>query len=599
MLKSWRFRIFHLQKKILREKKIEDNWGRNKKMTKKQKVVFVVVAVVIVLGIILSYVCYHFIYGTRITSREGEAYHKLEGKGVYSPLAVFPSADMDTVSQDFYYQTRDEIFAATCQIYLENQYTREQYEAETERLRNLKFSYQDQTNMLYQDEENYCSVAYVAMANWIDRYEYAITLDDSNTIIYVYLQNMDAKDIHMQSDYLPKYFQDNNAGKHQDTDPMTSDYRSFYAFRIGDHYIDCMDLADQIEIADTEPETQAEAVAQEVETPESQTIVSDTSEEKDTSSMLINSETEISADLDGDGKDDKVRVENYGDIDDLAKDGTRLIANVNGADVAIKDYETYVYGSTITTGDLSGDGKADVLWDRYIFGSNYGAVTISILHLEDTGWVEYPNNFIYNPNIDLEQPDGFGGQEMYIGATLFEKDGKTMVRFISLLEDNINGDTMKCTEVSYRKDGWYIEDVRLIDNYYRDGKGDELLAPQYDTLRITGEVAGNEDRKIVYEIAKEFSEAYFQGDSETIKKYLVEDYSGTLDTYTDSRESKGTETVSINEIKGLADVGDETGVTYTVQAEFLPAGEDSLFYLFMDFEKQEGGWRIRTYGLEK
>ena len=572
-------------------------------MTKKQKVVFAVVAAVVaavlVPGIILSYVCYHFIYGTRITSREGEAYHKLEGKGVYSPLAVFPSADMDTVSQDFYYQTRDEIFAATCQIYLENQYTREQYEAETERLRNLKFSYQDQTNMLYQDEENYCSVAYVAMANWIDRYEYAITLDDSNTIIYVYLQNMDAKDIHMQSDYLPKYFQDNNAGKHQDTDPMTSDYRSFYAFRIGDHYIDCMDLADQIEIADTEPETQAEAVAQEVETPESQTIVSDTSEEKDTSSMLINSETEISADLDGDGKDDKVRIENYGDIDDLAKDGTRLIANVNGADVAIKDYETYVYGSTITTGDLSGDGKADVLWDRYIFGSNYGAVTISILHLEDTGWVEYPNNFIYNPNIDLEQPDGFGGQEMYIGATLFEKDGKTMVRFISLLEDNINGDTMKCTEVSYRKDGWYIEDVRLIDNYYRDGKGDELLAPQYDTLRITGEVAGNEDRKIVYEIAKEFSEAYFQGDSETIKKYLVEDYSGTLDTYTDSRESKGTETVSINEIKGLADVGDETGVTYTVQAEFLPAGEDSLFYLFMDFEKQEGGWRIRTYGLEK
>ena len=100
-------------------------------MTKKQKVVFAVVAAVVaavlVPGIILSYVCYHFIYGTRITSREGEAYHKLEGKGVYSPLAVFPSADMDTVSQDFYYQTRDEIFAATCQIYLENQYTREQY----------------------------------------------------------------------------------------------------------------------------------------------------------------------------------------------------------------------------------------------------------------------------------------------------------------------------------------------------------------------------------------------------------------------------------------------------------------------------------------
>lgn len=83
----------------------------------------------------------------------GRSIPQIRGTGVYSPLAVFPSADMDTVSQDFYYQTRDEIFAATCQIYLENQYTREQYEAETERLRNLEFSYQDQTNMLYQDEK--------------------------------------------------------------------------------------------------------------------------------------------------------------------------------------------------------------------------------------------------------------------------------------------------------------------------------------------------------------------------------------------------------------------------------------------------------------
>ena len=42
--------------------------------------------------------------------------------------------------------------------------------------------------------------------------------------------------------------------------------------------------------------------------------------------------------------------------------------------------------------------------------------------------VEYPYNFIHNPNIDLEQPDKFGDVEYwwdiesYIGATLFEKD---------------------------------------------------------------------------------------------------------------------------------------------------------------------------------
>lgn len=199
------------------------------------------------------------------------------------------------------------------------------------------------------------------------------------------------------------------------------------------------------------------------------------------STIPIESGTEISVDLDGDGKEDKVRVEDNGDSDDLAKDGTRLIANVNGVDTAIKDYEGYVYSSRITTGDLSGDGKADVLLKRYIFGSNYGATEIYILHLEDSGWVEYPYNFIHNPNIDLEQPDKFGDVEYwwdiesYIGATLFEKDGKTMVRFISLQYEVDDENTVKCTEVSYRKDGWYIEDIRLIDNYY--DKREELLAP--------------------------------------------------------------------------------------------------------------------------
>ena len=324
----------------------------------------------------------------------------------------------------------------------------------------------------------------------------------------------------MQSDYLPKYFQDNNAGKHQDTDPMTSDYRSFYAFRIGDHYIDCMDLADQIEIADTEPETQAEAVAQEVETPESQTIASDTSEEKDTSSMLINSETEISADLDGDGKEDIVRVVDNGDIVDLAKDGTRLIANVNGVDTAIKDYEGYVYGSRITTGDLSGDGKADVLLERYIFGSNYGAVEIYILHLEDSGWVEYPYNFIHNPNIDLEQPDTFD-DEVYLGVTLFEKDGKVMVRFISFQDNDKSQNTVKCTEASYCEDGWYIEDIKMIPDFFSGDKYERLLAPLYETENVNEEEMIEQNSEKADDKIQEFSmdeiEELFFGEWEVTK----------------------------------------------------------------------------------
>ena len=64
-----------------------------------------------------------------------------------------------------------------------------------------------------------------------------------------------------------------------------------YIFGVRNQHRDGVPQADQIKITDTEPQTQAEDVAQEVEASESQTIASDTSEEKDTSSMLINSET--------------------------------------------------------------------------------------------------------------------------------------------------------------------------------------------------------------------------------------------------------------------------------------------------------------------
>ena len=222
------------------------------------------------------------------------------------------------------------------------------------------------------------------------------------------------------------------------------------------------------------------------------------------STIPIESGTEISVDLDGDGKEDKVRVEDNGDSDDLAKDGTRLIANVNGVDTAIKDYEGYVYSSRITTGDLSGDGKADVLLKRYIFGSNYGATEIYILHLEDSGWVEYPYNFIHNPNIDLEQPDTFD-DEVYLGATLFEKDGKTMVRFISFRDNDKSQNTVKCTEASYREDGWYIEDVKMISDFFSGDEYEKLLAPLYETENVNEEETTEQNSEKANGGVEEFS----------------------------------------------------------------------------------------------
>lgn len=205
-------------------------------------VIFCVVLGVLVLGTLFG--VHQLICGKSTIIQGSGTYRKLDDKGIYSPLAVFPSSDIDTVSQDFFYQLNDEIFAATCQIYLENRYTEKQFEAEIERLRNLELSYQSQTNCLYVDELNYCNTAYVALANWTDRFEYAIVFENCKTIIYVYLQNMDEKDIYMNKLFLPTYFQDNNVGGYTD-EFMDEIHRSFYAFQIGNKYIDCMDLVKQ------------------------------------------------------------------------------------------------------------------------------------------------------------------------------------------------------------------------------------------------------------------------------------------------------------------------------------------------------------------
>ena len=117
----------------------------------------------------------------------------------------------------------------------------DEFSKEIERLAAEQLSYAGQTNQLYFDKDNFSSEAYVALADWSDRYEYAIIMEDASTILYVYLENMTRDDLHMDETYLPAYFQDNNQSESTE-ESMTAEHRSFYAFKIGSQYVDCMDL---------------------------------------------------------------------------------------------------------------------------------------------------------------------------------------------------------------------------------------------------------------------------------------------------------------------------------------------------------------------
>lgn len=117
----------------------------------------------------------------------------------------------------------------------------DEFTKEMERLAAEQLSYVGQTNQLYFDKDNFSSEAYVALADWSDKYEYAIIMEDTSTILYVYLENITRDDLHMEETYLPAYFQDNNQSESTE-ESMTAEHRSFYAFKIGSQYVDCMDL---------------------------------------------------------------------------------------------------------------------------------------------------------------------------------------------------------------------------------------------------------------------------------------------------------------------------------------------------------------------
>lgn len=129
---------------------------------------------------------------------------------------------------------------------------------------------------------------------------------------------------------------------------------------------------------------------------------------------------------------------------------------------------------------MSGNGKADIVVMRYSTGSTYNGCSVSVLHmgkneLGEDDFEEYSSVFIHNPEFGSEQPVGFGEEDGFscIGASIIEKKEKTMLRLISCV-DPLN-DIVQCVDCSYRDDGWYIEDIQTVNDYWGNDKESELL----------------------------------------------------------------------------------------------------------------------------
>ena len=150
---------------------------------------------------------------------------------------------------------------------------------------------------------------------------------------------------------------------------------------------------------------------------------------------------------------------------------------------------------TERTVNLAGNGAADIVLVKLAWMSNHGTGDVTVLHVEadETGkpeLVEYPGNFIQNPDL---KPEWIGGWEDYpypedisifaeepitldddcYGAAIIEKDGKTMLCVVRMADAQT--DSGMCIDCSYTPEGWYIEDIQMIYDYYGGDWGEKLL----------------------------------------------------------------------------------------------------------------------------
>lgn len=188
----------------------------------------------------------------------------------------------------------------------------------------------------------------------------------------------------------------------------------------------------------------------------------------------IDSGFEIKTDIDGDGENERVYVrDNTSGTHAFTQLSTELDSKDKNA--IFTDFEGY-WSSYIVSGDLSGNGIADIVLVRISTGSTYGGGVVSVLHLENDKWMQYPTDFIKNPKIGIEQPENFKEENFNVsclGATIMEDAERVELRLI--LNEDIMNDTVKCVDCIYQDDGWYIENIEIISDYYGEEKEKDLL----------------------------------------------------------------------------------------------------------------------------
>lgn len=141
-----------------------------------------------------------------------EEYRKFDEYYGISKLYLFPSAsikeDENVQINQYIYDCQGSKAYQTCQIYLECQYSKEAFEAEKNRLLNIKDRETGKSAVF--TEEDFFDLGVYAMNNSDGCYEYALFFEEELKMVYVYLQGcVDRRDLLFSESYLPKRYGQN------------------------------------------------------------------------------------------------------------------------------------------------------------------------------------------------------------------------------------------------------------------------------------------------------------------------------------------------------------------------------------------------------
>ncbi len=220
------------------------------------------------------------------------------------------------------------------------------------------------------------------------------------------------------------------------------------------------------------------------------------------------------------------------------------------------------------------------------------------------GAVDLPQEAIHEPDADFMETTGVPDPE-YIEAGLVWENNMWSYhgRVVAMLYDN--GSLYTCDYGGADADRLYLNVIRAADGAISDlheltqaeaqhivdnlpvieGGGSPLQAVTVtEATGIQQELAS---------LAEAFSSAYFGGDLTALRSCLSSGYSGSYELYSGDAPRDIT-------VKGAQNAADDSdGASYPLSVQFLAGDEDSYTYLSLETVRENGRWKVRSYGLEK